>query len=413
MSLAVVLRRPYVPWLVTSGLVGRLPTGMTALALVLLVRGRGADYSLAGALAAAYGVGGALGGPALGRLVDRTRQPPVLYGAALVAAVAFAGVALAGPGRPLLAGVAALVAGVATPPLEPCMRALWPGLLAGTAPVQTAYAFDAAAQELIFTAGPLVVLGGVALAGPEGGVWAAALIGLAGAAAFASAPPSRTWRATPVPDVAPETGGTIRGTASAAPGRTRHWAGPLRSRGLRRLLGALAGVGATIGVGTVAFPGVAEALGNRSMGGWLLAANAVGAFAGGVGYGALPVAAAPRRRLLPLVGLFALGYLPLAFPVPLALAVVLAVVSGVMLPPVLACAFMAVDELAPAGTVTEAFAWVVTAFQIGSALGAAIAGRVVQDAGPGRAFAVGVALACVATLVVAVRRPPKPPAPRP
>jgi predicted MFS family arabinose efflux permease len=437
--LAVLLRRPYVPWLVTSGLVGRLPTGMTALALVLLVRGRGADYSLAGALAAAYGVGGAVGGPALARVVDRTRQPPVLFGAALVAAFAFAGVALAGPGRPLLAGAAALLAGIATPPLEPCMRALWPGLLGGTAPVQTAYAFDAAAQELIFTAGPLVVLGGVALAGPEGGVWAAALIGLAGAAAFASAPPSRTWRATPAAPApaagsegtgaaprtrradagavseaghegaAPGAGSaeprTVPGSGRAVPGSGRHWAGPLRSRELCWLLGALGGIGATIGVGTVAFPAVAEALGNRSVGGWLLAANALGAFAGGLVYGALPSAAAPRRRLPLLVALFAAGYLPLAFPVPLALAVALAVLSGVMLPPVLACAFMAVDELAPAGTVTEAFAWVVTAFQIGSALGAATAGRVIQYAGPGRAFAVGVALACVATLVVAVRRP--------
>ena len=385
-----VLRRPYVPWLVTAGLVGRLPTGMTALALVMLVRGGGADYAMAGTLAAAYGVGGAVGGPALGRLVDRTRQPPVLFGAAVVAALAFAVVALAGPQRPVVAGVAAVVAGLATPPLEPCMRALWPGLLAGTAPVQTAYAFDAAAQELIFTAGPLVVLGGVALAGPQGGVWAAAAVGLAGAAAFAAAPPSRRWRATTVATAAAERAGT-----------RRHWAGPLRSAGLRPLLVVLGCVGAAIGVGTVAFPATAEALGSRSLGGWLLAANALGAFAGGLGYGALPTTAAPLRRLLPLTALFAAGYAPLIVPVPLPAAVVLAVLSGVMLPPVLACAFMAVDDLAPAGTVTEAFAWVVTAFQIGSALGAALAGRVIRDAGPGPAFAAAVALACAATLITA------------
>ena len=384
--LAVVLRRPYVPWLVSSSLIGRLPTGMTALALVLLVRGRGADYGLAGALAAAYGLGSAGGGPLLGRVVDRTRQPPVLAGAALVATAAFVAVGLVGPQRPVLAGIAAAVAGVATPPLEPCMRALWPGLLDGTAPVQTAYAFDAAAQELIFTVGPLVVLGGVALAGPEGGLWAAALVGLAGAVAFAAAPPTRQWR--------------------AAATEARHWAGPLRSHGLRWLLGALACVGATIGVGMVAFPATAEALGSPSLGGWLLAANALGAFAGGLGYGSMPTARAPRRRLLPLTALFALGYLPLVAAVPLPVAIALAVLSGVMLPPVLACAFLAVDELAPAGTVTEAFAWVVTAFSIGSALGSALAGRVINAYGAGPAFAAGVALAVLATLVVAVRRGP-------
>lgn len=382
--LAVVLRRPYVPWLVSSSLIGRLPTGMTALAVVMLVRARGADYALAGALAAAYGLGSALGGPVLGRVVDRTRQPPVLFAAALVAAAAFVGVALAGPERPIWAGIAAGVAGIATPPLEPCLRALWPGLLDGTAPVQTAYAFDAAAQELIFTAGPLVVLGGVALAGPEGGLLAAALVGLAGAVAFAAAPPARHWR--------------------AAETTTRHWAGPLRSREFRWLLAALACVGATIGAGTVAFPALAESLGSRTLGGWLLAASAFGSFFGGLGYGALPPPPNPRRRLIPLTALFALGFLPLAFPVPLPLAVLLSVLSGVMLPPVLACAFLAVDELAPTGTVTEAFAWVVTAFQIGSALGAAVAGRVIRAYGAGPAFGAGVALACVAVLVVLVRR---------
>lgn len=385
--LAVVLRRPYVPWLVSSGLIGRLPTGMTPLALVLLVRGRGADYALAGVLAAAYGMGSAVGGPLLGRAVDRTRQPPVLAGAALVATAAFVAVGLVGPQRPVLAAVAAALAGVATPPLEPCMRALWPGLLDGAAPVQTAYAFDAAAQELIFTTGPLVVLGGVALAGPEGGLWAAALVGLAGAAAFTAAPPARRWRA-------------------ADGGGARHWAGPLRSRGLLWLLASLACVGATIGVGMVAFPATAEALGSPSLGAWLLAANALGALIGGLAYGTLPTARAPRRRLLPLTALFALGYLPLVLAVPLPVAVVLATLSGVMLPPVLACAFLAVDELAPAGTVTEAFAWVITAFSIGSALGSALAGRVITTYGAGPAFGAGVALAVLALLVTATHRGP-------
>lgn len=357
---------------------------MTTLALVLLVRGRGADYALAGVLAAAYGLGNAAGAPLLSRAVDRTRQPPVLAGAALVATVAFIAIGLAGPNRPILAGAAAVAAGVATPPLEPCMRALWPGLLDGAAPVQTAYAFDAAAQELIFTVGPLIVLGGVALAGPEGGLWAAALAGLAGAGAFAAAPPARRWRAVTV--------------------AARHWAGPLSSRELCRLLAALGCTGATIGVGTVAFPAMAEVLGNRSLGGWLLAANALGAFFGGIGYGMVPVANAPRRRLLPLTALFALGYLPLAVPVPLPLAVTLALVSGIMLPPVLACAFLAVDELAPAGTVVEAFAWVGTAFQIGLAVGAALAGRVIQAYGASQAFLAAVALAALAVLVIAVRR---------
>lgn len=381
--LVVVLRRRYVPWLVASSLIGRLPTGMTALALVLLVRGRGGDYALAGALAAAYGIGTAIGGPVLARVVDRTRQPPIVAGSAVVGALAFIAVAAYAPQHPAVAAVAAVVAGLATPPLEPCMRALWPGLLDGTAPLQTAYSFDAAAQELIFTTGPLIVLGGVAVAGPPGGVWAAALVGLLGALSFAVAPPARRWRG-----------------ATAA----RHWSGPLRSRELCWLLVALLGMGATIGVGTVAFPAYAEVLGDRSWGGWLLAANALGAFIGGVTYGSLRPAPEPRRRLPLLAALLAVGYLPLVAEFPLPATVVFAVLSGVLLPPMFACAFMAVDQLAPDGTVTEAFAWVVTAFALGISIGSGLAGVLVDGPGAGVAFLAAVGTAALGAVIVTARR---------
>ena len=52
-------------------IVARLPTGMAALALVLLVRGEGASYGEAGLVAAAYGIAVAIGAPYGGRQVDR------------------------------------------------------------------------------------------------------------------------------------------------------------------------------------------------------------------------------------------------------------------------------------------------------------------------------------------------------
>jgi predicted MFS family arabinose efflux permease len=44
------------------------------------------------------------------------------------------------------------------------------------------------------------------------------------------------------------------------------------------------------------------------------------------------------------------------------------------LPPLLTAVFLAADRLAPPGTAAEAFAWVATAFSVGSAAGAALAG---------------------------------------
>jgi MFS family permease len=59
---------------------------------------------------------------------------------------------------------------------------------------------------------------------------------------------------------------------------------------------------------------------------------------------------------------------------------VLAFVSGVSLAPVLACSFALVDRLAPEGTVTEAFAWIVAAIGAGGSLGSFVSG-IGQDVG--------------------------------
>ena len=53
-----------------------------------------------------------------------------------------------------------------------------------------------------------------------------------------------------------------------------------------------------------------------------------------------------------------------------------------------------VDKAAPAGTVTEAFAWLATAVAIGAAAGAAIAGAVAESFRPAVALALGGAAGC-------------------
>jgi predicted MFS family arabinose efflux permease len=58
---------------------------------------------------------------------------------------------------------------------------------------------------------------------------------------------------------------------------------------------------------------------------------------------------------------------------------VLLAISGLALPPALTALFLKVDELAIPGTVAEAFAWVATAFTVGSAAGSALTGLVVAN----------------------------------
>jgi MFS family permease len=380
---AAVLAERQVGRLLGAALLGRLPTGMAALAVLLLVRGRGGDYALAGLLSGLYAAGQAVGGPLLGRVVDRYRQGPVLVAAAVAAGVGFAGLAAAPvTGVVWPAAVATVLAGFGTPPLESCLRVLWPRLLdAGR--LHAAYALDAAAQEILFVAGPLLVLAAVALVGPAGGVLVAAVLGLAGVALFVTAGPVRVWR--------PE------------PGAPSHPAGPLRSGRLVRVLVALLFTGFTLGTFAVGVTAYSEQVAGRGFAGWLIAANGLGALIGGVVYTAVPPARDLSRRLCLLSGLLAVGYLPLAArpgPAPM---VVLCVLSGLLLPAVLAGDFGVVARLAPAGTLTEAFAWTVTAFGIGNAAGSALAGTLVDASGPAAAFLAGTATAALATAILARR----------
>lgn len=378
-----LLRLPQVARLLFSALVGRLPNGMVPLALVLFARDTGSGYGRAGLLTAAYSFGCCLGGPALSRVMDLRGQRTALALGGLVSSCALAAL----PWVPSAAGlVVALVAGLATPPLEPALRTLWPSVLPPRQ-VPSAFALDAAAQELIFVLGPLVVL--VAqLGGSGGGLVAAGVIGVAGTAWFVASRASGAW-APPLHE-------------------DRHWLGPLRSRRLCVLYASVALVGLTIGVPAVALVAYAESTGDRGLAPWLVAANALGALIGGVAYSPRAPHRDPRTDLLLGLGVIALTYAALAWvPSNVLVMGLLTVASGLGLPPVLACVFQLVDRLAPPGTTTEAFAWLISAFLVGSSVGAAAAGSLSDGGRIGGAFLVAAASAVAALAVARVAAQPR------
>ena len=349
-----LLRRPHVGRLLASSLVGRLPTGMVPLALVLFTRGSGRDFHEAGLLTAAYSLGACLGGPLLSRLVDLRGQRGTLVVGGVVSSAALAAVPF---GPAAVALLLALLAGAATPPLEPALRTLWPSVLPEQE-VPAAFAVDAAAQELVFVLGPLVVLLAQAF-GDDGGLVAAAFVGIAGTIWFTGSPVSRGW--TPVR-------------------QERHWLGPLRSLRLCGLYGVVALIGLTVGVPAVALVAYAESVGSASWASWLVAANALGALVGGLAYSSHAPQRDPVRDLALGLVVLAATYALLAWtPESALLMAPLAVLSGVGLPPVLTCVFQLVDRLAPTGTSTEAFAWLISAFLAGSSLGAFAAGALADS----------------------------------
>ncbi|MET9393899.1 MFS transporter [Streptomyces sp. NPDC006624] len=374
-----ILRARHAARLLAGTLVGRLPCATAPIAIVLFVRAEGGSYTLAGALAAVYGLANAVGQPVLGRLVDLRGQPRVQLPAAVLSALAMAVFAFGGIGPLPLAYAAVAAAGLFTPPLEGGLRALWPSVLRKEGQVHTAYAMDAVAQEVMFTVGPLLVTLCVSLWSAQAALLVLNVVGVLGALSVVVSPPSRAWRSAP---------------------REAHWLGALRSSGLLALLAAFLFIGMALGSITVASVPYADAHGGDAVYGWLMAALGFGALVGGAAYGARQWAGEPARRLQVLVALLLVCYLPLTLMPDAVPMVALTALAGVFLAPAIACAFVLVDRHAPRGTVTEAFSWLVTTFTVGHSVGTGVAGPVVEAGGALWGFAVPSVAAGVSLLVL-------------
>ena len=372
-----VLRSRGVPALLATSFVGRLPTAMSALALVRLVVDDGGGYGYASVLSSAYIVAGMIGQPALARVVDRTgHRRPVLAGAAVVATLAFC-LTAAVVGTPWLAVAGAATAGLSTPPIEPTLRSLWPQLVSGPSALRAAYGVDATVQEIGFVLGPLVTALGIAALGAEGNVVLMGAVGLVGGLLFASRR-----------EVA----------GSAAVGVEGRHGSPLTSSAFRRLVLVVTGVAAPVGALTVLATAYAERAGAPSIGPWALALNAAGALAGALLVSRFPPRRPPADLVRPVAVVLGVLYLPLAvWTLPTAAGLAAAAVAGLSLPPFLTQVFAQTPSAVVSHHVNEANAWVISAFSIGATTGTLLAGFAVEWQG---ARGIGGALVVAAALAV-------------
>jgi MFS family permease len=369
--------------LLGSSIVARLPLTMIGIGLLIHVQRLTGSFAAAGLVSGAYAVATGAGGPALGRLADRRGQLAVLAPSVLATAALLGVAALLPAGTPVSLLVAlAAGTGVVTPPLAACVRALIPGLAGDGDAARAAYAVDATAVELTWIAGPPLVLG-LGVVWSTGGALAAAgvILGL-GTVAFAAQPATRAWR------------------PAAVAARPR--GGSLSAPGMRTLASVLVAVGLVFGAVEVGVAAAAGALGHAAAAGPLCGVWGLGSLLGGIA--ATRRGRHDARALVLVLGALATGHAALAAAAGslVALAFVL-LCAGTAIAPAYAVIYTLAERVAPAGTVTEAFAWMSTAIAVGTAAGAAAGGMLADGIGPVAAFVLAGGAGAVAALVAASR----------
>jgi MFS family permease len=150
--------------------------------------------------------------------------------------------------------------------------------------------------------------------------------------------------------------------------------------------------GIGLGILEVGIPAFSRAEGAAAAAGVLLAMWSLGSGIGGLLYGTLPRRGGVLRMHLIVTALLPLTLLPLAAAPSVVVMAFLVMPAGCCIAPLLATRNELVGAVAPPAMRTEAYTWPMTAFVGGIAIGAALAGALVEGPGWRTAFVVA---ACV------------------
>ncbi len=374
-----VLAAPGARRLYATGVLARLPQGMSTLSVLLLVHHVTRSYAIAGLAVGGGALSTAAAGPLQGRLVDRLGRTRVLAPCAVAQAVLFVVLVLAARSRApggALVGLACVI-GAAQPAIAPSIRALLGIVFSDHEVRESAYALESVIQELVFIIGPLLVGIVIAVGSPSLALLLCAVVVVIGTALFVSTPVSRV-APTPAPL-------TRHGLLAAHPQ-------------LRALLAPVALMGVSIGSVDVGLPSLALHAGSSASTALLLVMWSLGSVIGGLVYGSRRWRGSLPQRYRALLAVAVVCALPLVFARSIPAGVAGALLTGLTVAPVFSCQYALVGRVVSDGTETEAFTWVSAALVAGVAGGSALSGALIGPIGVGGPFL----LTCAALAVAAV-----------
>lgn len=375
-SYSDLLKTKGVARIIAAQLTARFPSGMLSLAFLLHVEQQTGSYGAAGLVLAATSIGQAVAGPLTSRLMGRLGMRPVLISTLVVCVASVIAIGVLPLTVPMYMLIG-LVSGLATPPVQPAVRTIYPKMV-NSRQLTPLFSLDASAQEIIWVVGPVVTTFVSTQIGTVWGILLAAALMVIGGIWFISSPELGRVR---IPRSKRAFGTVLR----RPPVMLATIVGFL-------LIGACAAIEA--GVVAAFGHGGAEA-------GIVLAIFSIGSLAGGLGFGHAPISPWSTARRMFIVFF---GTVLAAFSMDFWWLAVTLFIAGIGIAPALAVLFAIVSASVKFSDTAEAYGWVGTGQLIGAALGSALAGFLIDGYDAVGAFWAAAVLAFLGFVVPAVGR---------
>ena len=379
-----IFRAPGAKGFSAAAFFARLPLAMAPIGIVAMLSQTRGEYWLAGAVSATFALTNAFVSPQISRLVDRLGQSAVVVPSTIVSVLSFIIlVVAANQGWPAWTLFASTFFAAVMPSIPALVRARWTEIFRDRPELNTAFAFESAADELVYITGASFSVGLAVSLFPEAGMIASTIFLALGSAAFL---------------MQRSTEPKVRAIDAEAPQHSAIWQRPVQIITL-----ALIFVGATFATAEVSAVAITKQLGEPSAASIVIGVYALGSFIVGLIIGALNLKMPLQRQLLVAATVLAITSLPLLVASSSVALLAFAVfLSGVAISPTFITAFGLIERRVPEAMLTEGVTWVMTGIGIGMALGAFVSGWVVDSFGPANGFWVSVAATIAAVIVIAL-----------
>lgn len=371
---------PGVLGLVVSGTIARLTYAMMGIGIITMLVMQTDHYGLAGTVAGTFTLSSALIAPRVAKFVDSHGQRRVLPWVTafstlmLLSLVAAAYLSAPAPMLYLLAVLAGTM-----PSMSAMIRARWAAMFRDSHHLHTAFSLDTVLAEITFIVGaPLAIALSSGLFA-EAGPLIAVLLQILGVTAFLM------QRKTEPKVVA---GGGSDGSSV------------LRTPGLATIvlvLLTMGVMGGTIDVSAVAFANEHHWPTAASI---MLAAYALGSILSGLMFGGLRLSISMPKQFFIGTLLTALTMVPTVFSHTVFALVATLFVAGISYAPTMIVALNIGSKIIAPGRITEGLTWMMTGISVGVAVGAGLAGAVVDHYGARAGLLLGTSAGFIMLIVL-------------